>query len=70
VAGTEVGAGACGLFHRADPVGFAVHVNAEAAQVIRGPGEVVGVVDADVHVDQAPGGRRDDTQLATAVPGA
>lgn len=43
--------------------------DAHAAQPGGGRVEVVGVVDADAHLDEATGGRRHDAQLATAVAG-
>src|ERR1017187_1331867 len=63
----EVGTGAGGFLYRADALRLAVHVDAHPAQVSRSAAEIIGVVDADVHVDQAPGGRRDDAQLTAAV---
>ena len=47
-----------------------VRRDAEPGQVRRGPGQVVGVVDADAQGDQPPGGRGNQPQLAAGVQGA
>jgi 3-methylfumaryl-CoA hydratase len=66
----QEGADARHPLHRADPVRLAVHVDAEPLQSRRGAGQVVGVVHADVQVDQAPGERGHYAELAPAVAGA
>ncbi len=65
----EHGAGPGGLLDRANAGRLAAHVDAQPGQVGGGAGQVVGVVHADVQLDQPPGGSVDDPQLTAGVAG-